>query len=73
VELAKLESLYEAMQQTPSRLRRTLAGALVTVDSEWIAVERAPARRAASRPTMRAASRRRTAAMSKHRKKTFTK
>jgi tRNA(Ile)-lysidine synthase len=69
VELAKLESLYEAMRATPSRLRRTLAGALVTLDSDWIVVERAPARRS----PMRAASRRRTAAMPKHRKKTFTK
>jgi tRNA(Ile)-lysidine synthase len=74
VELAKLESLYEAMRQSTSRLRRTLAGALVTLDSNWIVVERAPARRFAAR---RAASRRRTAAMwaamPKHRKKTFTK
>src|SRR5262249_58593430 len=45
VELAKLESLYEEMRQTASRLRRTLAGALVTLDSDWIAVERAPGRR----------------------------
>jgi tRNA(Ile)-lysidine synthase len=74
VELAKLESLYEAMRQSTSRLRRTLAGALVTLDSDWIVVERAPARRFAAH---RAASRRRTAAMwaamPKHRKKTFTK
>jgi tRNA(Ile)-lysidine synthase len=68
VELAKLESLYDAMRQSPSRLRRTLAGALVTLDNDWIVVERAPARR----PPMRAASRR-TTAMPKHRKKTFTK
>ena len=74
VELAKLESLYEAMRQTASRLRRTLAGALVTLDSDWIVVERAPARWFAAR---RAASRRRTAAMwaamPKHRKERFTK
>jgi tRNA(Ile)-lysidine synthase len=74
VELAKLESLYAAMRQSASRLRRTLAGALVTLDSDWIAIERAPARRVAAR---RAASRRRAAAMwaamPKHRKKTFTK
>jgi tRNA(Ile)-lysidine synthase len=73
VELAKLESLYEAMRQSTSRLRRTLAGALVTLDSDWIVVERAPARRFAAR---RAASGRRTATMwaaiSKH-QKTFTK
>src|SRR5262249_57592931 len=45
VELAKLESLYDEMRRTASRLRRTLAGALVTLDSDWIAVERAPGRR----------------------------
>jgi tRNA(Ile)-lysidine synthase len=70
VELAKLESLYEAMRQSASRLRRTLAGALVTLYSDWIVVERAPSRRFAAR---RAAPRRRTAAMPKHRKKSFTK
>ena len=45
VELAKLESLYAAMRQSATQLRRTLAGALVTLDSDWIVVERAPARR----------------------------
>lgn len=70
VELAKLESLYAAMRQTPSRLRRTLAGALVTVDRDWIAVEPAPARRGAARRGGRAD---RTAAMPKHRKRSFTK
>jgi tRNA(Ile)-lysidine synthase len=70
VELAKLESLYQAMRQTVSRLRRTLAGALVTLDSDWIVVECAPTRR--FRPAV-AASRRRTAAMPKDRKKSFTK
>jgi len=68
VELAKLEALYAAMRQAASRLRRTLAGALITLDSDWIVVERAPARRSAAR---QAASR--TAAMPKHRKRTFTK
>jgi hypothetical protein len=58
------------MRQTASRLRRTLAGALVTVNSDWIVVERAPARRSFARP---AGSRGRTAAMSKHRKRSFTK
>ena len=33
VELAKLESLYAAMRQTATRLRRTLAGALITLDA----------------------------------------
>jgi tRNA(Ile)-lysidine synthase len=45
VELAKLESLYEALRQARSRLRRTLAGALITLDRDHLTVERAPARR----------------------------
>lgn len=47
VELGKLEALYEALRQAPGRLRRTLAGALVTLDAERLLVERAPARRSA--------------------------
>jgi tRNA(Ile)-lysidine synthase len=70
VELAKLESLYEAMRQAASRLRRTLAGALITLDSNWIAVERAPARRFSARPVPSSA---RTAAIPKDRKRSFTK
>ena len=31
VELAKLESLYDGLRQAHSRLRRTLAGALITL------------------------------------------
>jgi tRNA(Ile)-lysidine synthase len=74
VELAKLESLYAAMRQSASRLRRTLAGALVTVDSDWIVIERAPARRSqAPRSVRRGASGRRTAAMPKQSKRSFTK
>jgi tRNA(Ile)-lysidine synthase len=46
VELAKLEALYEALRQAQSRLRRTLAGALITFGPERLTVERAPARRA---------------------------
>jgi tRNA(Ile)-lysidine synthase len=69
VELAKLEFLYAAMRQSPARLRRTLAGALVTLDSDWIVVERAPARRASVR---RGGSGGRSA-MPKHRKRSFTK
>ena len=46
VELAKLEALYEALRQAQSRLRRTLAGALVTLTQDHLTVERAPARRA---------------------------
>lgn len=45
VELAKLESLYEALRQARSRLRRTLAGALITLSSDYLTVERAPVRR----------------------------
>jgi len=46
VELAKLESLYEALAQARARLRQTLAGALITLNSERLTVERAPPRRA---------------------------
>jgi tRNA(Ile)-lysidine synthase len=45
VELAKLEVLYEALRGAQSRLRRTLAGALVTLTPDRLTVERAPARR----------------------------
>jgi tRNA(Ile)-lysidine synthase len=50
VQLGKLEALYEALTgartvRTP-RLRRTLAGALVTLTDDRLVVERAPARRA---------------------------
>jgi tRNA(Ile)-lysidine synthase len=45
VELAKLEALYDSLRQAHSRLRRTLAGALITLTSEYLTVERAPARR----------------------------
>jgi tRNA(Ile)-lysidine synthase len=55
VELAKLESLYDALRQAHSRLRRTLAGAVVTLGSERLVIERAPARR---RPAQPAATRR---------------
>jgi tRNA(Ile)-lysidine synthase len=48
VELAKLEALYEALRQSRSRLRRTLAGALVTLSRDRLTVERAPARRASA-------------------------
>ena len=53
VELGKLEALYDSLRQTHSRLRRTLAGALITLGSEWITVERAPARRIAAAPKNR--------------------
>ena len=69
VELAKLESLYAAMRQSATQLRRTLAGALVTLDSDWIVVERAPARRF----TARRGGFGGRSAMPKHRKRSFTK
>lgn len=45
VELAKLESLYAALRQARAPLRRTLAGALITLKGDRLTVERAPARR----------------------------
>jgi tRNA(Ile)-lysidine synthase len=59
VELAKLEALYEGLRQARSRLRRTLAGALITLSGDHLTVERAPPRRAL--------------AMRKNRKNRFTK
>jgi tRNA(Ile)-lysidine synthase len=53
VQLGKLETLYEALGRANAgvrgetfRLRRTLAGALVTLTGTSLVVERAPARRA---------------------------
>jgi tRNA(Ile)-lysidine synthase len=65
VELAKLEALFdaicEAFRRRPGRygqFRRTLAGALVTLDRDRLTIERAPARR--SKPSgVRAVSARR--------------
>ena len=45
VELGKLEMLYDVLRQSRSRIRRTLAGALITLTGEWLSVERAPSRR----------------------------
>jgi len=45
VELAKLETLFDALRQARSPLRRTLAGALVTFAGDRLTVETAPARR----------------------------
>ena len=47
VQLGKLESLADALAAAPAgvRFRRTLAGAVVTLDRARIAIERAPARR----------------------------
>jgi tRNA(Ile)-lysidine synthase len=49
VELGKLEALFEALRQAviggaSPRLRRTLAGALVTLSKERVVIERAPPR-----------------------------
>jgi tRNA(Ile)-lysidine synthase len=52
VELGKLEALLAAIvaattgPRPPMRLRRTLAGAMITLETERLIVERAPARRA---------------------------
>jgi tRNA(Ile)-lysidine synthase len=45
VELGKLEMLYQAVRTSHTGLRRTLAGALITLRGERLLVERAPARR----------------------------
>jgi tRNA(Ile)-lysidine synthase len=49
VELGKLEMLYEALRQTRAPLRRTLAGALVSLGGGRLIVERAPPRRRTAR------------------------
>jgi tRNA(Ile)-lysidine synthase len=48
VELGKLEALYEALRQA-TRLRRTLAGAVVTLGDRRLSIERAPARRTSAK------------------------
>lgn len=55
VELGKLELLYGVLRQSRGRLRRTLAGALVTLAGGWLSVERAPPR---GRRTLRPAGNR---------------
>jgi len=50
LELAKLEALYEALRQARKPIRRTLAGALITLMSDRLTVERAPARRSRTAP-----------------------
>jgi hypothetical protein len=47
VQLGKLESLADALAAAPAgvRFRRTLAGAIVTLDRARITIDRAPARR----------------------------
>ena len=70
VELAKLETLYDSLRQADSRLRRTLAGALITLGGDRLTVERAPARRAAGK---RRATAHRNPAIRKDRNRRFTK
>ena len=55
VELGKLEALLEAVgsKRAAGRFRRTLAGAIVTIDRGRLAVERAPARRPRGHKTAR--------------------
>jgi tRNA(Ile)-lysidine synthase len=67
VELAKLEALYDGLRQAQSRLRRTLAGAVITLDADRLTVERAP-----PRSTPRSTPNR-TLAMRKNRNSRFTK
>ena len=62
VELGKLEALYEMLRQAHFRLRRTLAGAQITLDRDRLTVERAPPRR-----------HRAALALAKDRKRRFTK
>jgi tRNA(Ile)-lysidine synthase len=45
VELGKLEILYEGLRGPQASLRRTLAGALVSLREGKLTVERAPPRR----------------------------
>ena len=66
VELGKLEALYAALRQA-ARLRRTLAGAVVTLGDDRLSIERAPPRRTATKrrpaPRKRASRRKATAVL----------
>jgi len=55
VELGKLEALYETLRQARGRLRRTLAGALISLGREALSIERAPPRRIPTRRRARTA------------------
>jgi tRNA(Ile)-lysidine synthase len=52
VELGKLEALHAALHRSRIRVRRTLAGAVITLDDKHVRIERAPRRRrpASKRP-----------------------
>jgi tRNA(Ile)-lysidine synthase len=69
VELGKLEALYAAVRRE-SRLRRTLAGAVVTLAFDRLSVERAPPRRTTAN---RGAPASRKAGIRQNRKGRFTK
>jgi tRNA(Ile)-lysidine synthase len=45
VELGKLEELYDTLRRSRSPLRRTLAGALISLAADRLRIERAPPRR----------------------------
>jgi tRNA(Ile)-lysidine synthase len=57
VEFGKLEALHEALNAAlavgATRFRRTLAGAIVSLQEDRITIDRAPARRGGSRPRER--------------------
>jgi tRNA(Ile)-lysidine synthase len=67
VELGKLEALYQALGSAKvdggSRWRRTLGGALVTLTTGTLAVERAPARRRRAKDTAKERSENRRIAL----------
>jgi tRNA(Ile)-lysidine synthase len=48
VELGKLEGLHAAVYRSSVRVRRTLAGALITLNGGQLRIERAPPRRRAA-------------------------
>lgn len=50
VELGKLEALYDEIRRASGGLRRTLAGALVTLANKGLTIERAPRRRSSAMP-----------------------
>jgi tRNA(Ile)-lysidine synthase len=49
VELGKLETLHASLYRSRARLRRTLAGAMITLEGNELRIERAPRRRLASK------------------------
>jgi tRNA(Ile)-lysidine synthase len=53
VELGKLELVYDSLKPPASQVRRTLAGALVSLRDGKLTIERAPPRRAAAKRRIR--------------------